>query len=347
MQITRSIKLLATIFLGLFLAGCTGSLAPVSTNAVLITNLMKIVFGIAAVIFVIVETLILYSVFKFRHKGTGFLAKINLPKQIEGNKFLETAWTLAPSIILLIVFILTVIALQTLSKLPDPPSAAAPNAPINTSSVRVRVVGHQYWWYFEYPDLNIVTANEMHVPVNANVTVSVEAYDVIHSFWVPQMGGKMDAIPGHLNFTWFKPTREGVFVGQCAELCGTAHANMRMNLFVESPEKFQEWVKEQQAPLVDLSANPEAAQGEKDFMNMACVTCHTLQGTKAQGKIGPDLTHLATRGILSGGVLENTTGNMVLWLGNPPAIKPGTIMPNLHIPPAQNQVLSFFLEHLK
>jgi cytochrome c oxidase subunit II len=326
------------------LSGCEGAsstLLPVTTSAVVITDLMWIILGVAAVVFVVVETLLIISILKHRNKGKENLQKDELPKQVEGNQFFETAWTIAPAIVLAIIFVLTLIALQAIINPPDGSSTAV----TNPSLLNIRVTGHQWWWQFDYPSLKITTADEFHIPVDTVVMVNVQSADVIHSFWVPQFGGKIDVIPGHNNYTWFKATKTGVYNGQCSEYCGTEHAEMRFMVVVDTPEDYQTWVKNQQALPGDVVG--EAATGQQLFMTGVCSGCHTIRGTNAAGKVGPDLTHLASRKIFSGGVLENTPENLRTWLANPPAVKPGTIMPNLNLGSEEITSLIAYLEELK
>ena len=325
--------------LSMTLAGCAGApspLAPMSSDARLISNLTWVVFGIATIVFVVVEGMLIYSTIRFSRKPSD-----GLPKQVEGNKRLEIAWTLAPAIVLAVVF---VISMQTLRTIAYQPSTS-PSAGTLSQALHVRVIGHQWWWEFDYPDLHIVTANEMHVPVGTVVDVDVESVDVIHSYWVPQLGGKIDAIPGHVNHTWFQTTQAGRYHGQCAEFCGVEHAGVRMDVIVETPEQFQAWVEGQQAAVPPMT--DDAATGEQVFMNGPCVGCHTIDGTKAQGKVGPNLTHFASRGVFAGATLDNTRANMSKWLADPQQLKPGTLMPNLHLPQNQIDELVAFLESLK
>jgi len=292
----------------------------------------------AALGFLVVEGLLLYSLSRFSYYGKERLEKASLPVQTEGNRFFEAAWTIIPAVFLLILFIFTVTTLWAITTRPSSASA-------DPQVVNLHVVGHQWWWEFQYPDLNIVTANEMHAPVNSLVYVSVDSVDVIHSFWVPQMGGKIDVIPGHTNHTWFQPTEAGTYIGECSEYCGTEHANMRMDLIVETMDDFNAWVKQMQAPLPTLTG--DAAQGEQDFLNGSCVGCHTIDGTKAAGIVGPNLTHVGSRHILAGAVIVNTPDNLAAWLANPQAIKPGAKMPDLGLTQSQIQRLVAFLESLK
>jgi cytochrome c oxidase subunit 2 len=321
------------------LAGCAGTptaLSPASSNATLIYNLILIVFGIAAVVFVVVEGMLIYSVVRFSRRPAG-----EQPSQVEGNRWLEIAWTLAPAIVLAIVFVISARTLWLLSYRPT----LTPGTSSDPQALHVHVVGHQWWWEFDYTNLKIVTANELHVPVGTVVDLDMESVDVVHSFWVPQLGGKMDVIPGHVNQTWFQVMQPGTFHGQCAEFCGVEHADMRFDVVAESPDQFQAWVKQQQSPLPPMTGN--AAQGEQVFMSGACVGCHTIDGTKAQGKVGPNLTHFATRRIFAGGVLDNTPDNLATWLADPQKVKPGNVMPNLHLSTQQIDALVAYLESTK
>jgi cytochrome c oxidase subunit II len=321
------------------LAGCAGTpsaLAPASPNATLIYDLILIVFGIAAVVFVVVEGMLIYSAVRFSRRPAG-----EQPSQVEGNRRLEIAWTLAPAIVLAIVFIISIRTLWLLSYRP----ALALGTSNDPQALHVRVVGHQWWWEFDYAAQGIVTANELHVPVGTIIDLDLESVDVVHSFWVPQLGGKMDVIPGHVNQTWFQVTSPGTYHGQCAEFCGVEHADMRFDVVAESPDQFQAWVKQQQSPLPPMTGN--AAQGEQAFMSGACVGCHTIDGTKAQGKVGPNLTHFASRRIFAGGVLDNTPDNLATWLTDPQKVKPGNQMPNLHLSPQQIDALVAYLESMK
>ncbi len=332
----------AAVLVALVLAGCAGSptwLAPQSPNVGMILNLSLIEFIIALIVFIVVEGMLVYSAIRFsRNRGEA--------SQTEGNTRLEIAWTLAPAIVLLIVFF---VSLPTLIKLASPPQspavAAAGDPPVAAAQMlRVRVIGHQWWWEFQYPDYKIVTADEMHVPAGMVVSLDVESVDVIHSFWVPQLANKVDAIPGHTNHIWFQSGNVGTYRGQCSEFCGVQHANMLFNVVVDSPDQFQAWVQQQQAPVAAVTG--AAAEGEQTFMTGACIGCHTLDGTKAKGTLGPNLTHFASRGAFAGAVLPNTPDNLTRWLTDPQAVKPGNDMPNLHLTKEQIAALVAYLESL-
>lgn len=329
----QSAKLAAGLLIVLITAGCAASpstFAPASMNARLINNLTLVIFSIAAVVFVVVEGLLIFAAVRFRGKN-----RPGYPEQVEGNQRIEIAWTIFPAVVLLIVFF---ISLRTLGVLGYRPAQA-------TDPIHVKVVGHRWWWEFDYPDLKITTANQLVIPVDTPVFLDVESVDVIHSYWVPQLGGKIDAIPGHTNTTWVQADQTGIYHGQCSEYCGTQHGGMLFDAVVVSANDFQVWVQNQQAPLPALTG--QAALGEQVFLKGPCVGCHTIDGTAAQGKVGPNLTHFASRSIFAGGVADNTPPELDKWLANPGGIKPGTLMPNLNLTQTQIDELVAFLENLR
>ncbi len=332
--------LLALGLLGaLAMAGCASSptwFQPASTSASLIANLGTAIFGIAVGVFVVVESLLVISVVRFSRKREGE------PRQIEGNTRFEIAWTAAPAIVLAVVFVLSVQTLIQVAYSPSDPSSGSNPSP---NALHVRVIGHQWWWEFQYPDLNIITSGELHVPVNTVVNFDLESADVIHSFWIPQLAGKTDVIPGHVNHTWFQANTVGDYHGQCAEFCGMEHALMRIEAIVQTSDQFQAWVTQQQAPMATMTG--DAAKGQQVFLGSACIACHTINGTAAQGKVGPNLTHFASRSTFAGATFESTPLSLANWLANPPAVKPGTQMPNLNLSKADVDSLVAFLMSLK
>jgi len=277
-------------------------LNPASEGAQNIANLYWLTFWIAAAIFILVEGLLLYAVIRFRERDP----KATPPK-IHGSTPLEIAWTVAPATILLMVFALMV---RTMSAAAQPPAEA----------MQVKVIGHQWWWEFQYPELGITTANELYVPVGEPVAVELTSDNVIHSFWVPRLAGKTDVVPGQTNSMWFQADRVGNYRGQCAELCGAQHANMNFMVIAVPPDQFELWAGRQQQPAV--TASGEAASGEQIFMSGQCIACHAIDGTVAQGIIGPNLTHFGSRQTIAGLMLENTPENLAHWLADPQAVKP-------------------------
>jgi len=322
----------------LALAGCapntTTPLMPASTNSKAIYDLFLVVYAIAALVFVVVAAALVYAAVRYsRSKDNA------LPPQIEGNVRLEIAWTVIPAVVLVAVF---VFSLQTLFAITRTPPAAAGQP---DSTLHVRVIGHRWWWEFVYPGLNITTANEVHVPAGVDLELDVESVDVVHSFWVPQLAGQKDATPGHVNVLPLRITQTGVYQGECVEYCGTEHALMRLQVIAETPDQFQTWVQNQQAGPAAVTG--AAAQGEQVFLKGACIGCHTVNGTAAKGLTGPNLTHFASRQVFGGAVLANTPENVAIWLADPQSVKPGNLMPNLHLPPDQISALTAYLEALK
>jgi len=322
---SRLLTRTALVFMLFALTGCAGSpsiFSPASDNARQISDLIQTIYIIAAIVFVVVESLLVFSALRYSRKNA------RAASQTEGNTRLEIGWTILPAVVLFIVFL---VSLATLTGIAYQPAAVANDPPLT-----VTVIGHQWWWEFEYPDQKIVTAGEMHVPVGTVVNLDIQSVDVIHSYWVPQLGGKIDAIPGQTNKIWFRATQTGSYPGQCSEFCGLEHGDMRFVVIVDSQADFDKWVTDQQSPIPTPTG--DAAQGEALFMK---------GGTPAQGKVGPNLTHVKSRTIIAGGALDNTTGNMWTWLTDPQAVKPGTVMPNLHLSQQDIILLAEFLDTLK
>ncbi|MFO0949459.1 MAG: cytochrome c oxidase subunit II [Planctomycetota bacterium] len=308
---------------------------PASGSAASIRDLFFLVLGITGAIFVVFEGVLLYCILRFRKSRESDATE---PPQLYGSMPVELAWTIAPLVICFVLFLVvarTVIATRE----EEPPPGA----------VRVIAVGHQWWWEFRYPDLGIVTANELHVPLgNAEnrrpVYIELQSADVIHSFWVPRLGGKTDLIPGRKNTMWFEPSAAGVFLGQCAEYCGTQHANMLLRVTVESPEDFDRWAADQKKP----GSQEEQVKADRDlFLSQACMNCHTIAGTTAKGKFGPDLTHLMSRQTIGSGVAPNDHENLKKWVYDAPSLKPGCKMPSLHLSEAEVERIVRYLETLK
>lgn len=319
-------------------AGCTQlanpaapqtTVFPSSDYGSMIQRLYELIFWMAVVVFLGVEGFLLYTIVRYRRRRED-----ELPLQTHGNLRVEVAWTVLPSIVLLVIAI------------PSISTIFASDAIPGTASQRVRVVGHQWWWEFEYPDLGVVTANELHLPLGQTARLEMEAADVVHSFWVPKMGGKMDVIPNRKNHLWFTPAETGEFYGQCVEFCGVQHANMRVRLFVDTPQEFDAWVRRQQEPAAQPREG-KAQQGAELFQRSACVACHTIRGTNAQGKLGPDLTHVGGRKTIAAGVLDNTAEDLRRWIREPQAVKVGNKM--VVAPPSESDldVLVAYLQSLK
>jgi cytochrome c oxidase subunit 2 len=290
------------------------------------------VFSTVAGIFVVVFALLVYAVVRFRSQSSSRTE----PAQIYGSTQVELAWTVIPVLIVVALFLAATRVIL-----------AVQNAPHPRNALEVTVIGHQYWWEYRYPGLNIVTANELHVPVSdpAHPTptfLTLLSADTDHSFWVPRLGGKTDLIPNHPNHMWIDPHETGLFLGQCAQYCGTQHAKMLLRVYVQSREEFDRWVREQQ----QLSQTSESA-GKRVFESTACVNCHTISGTPAKGRFGPDLSHLMSRDTIAAGAANNTPDMLSLWIRNPDAIKPGSKMPAMGLSDQDASAVTAYLETLR
>lgn len=300
-----------------------------------IDRLFRLIVWLAAGVFITVESLLLYVAFRFRARPGQ-----PPPARVHGNTLLEVSWTLAPAIILILVAVPTIRTILRTER--EEPGA-----------LEVTVVGHQWWWEFRYPASGAVTANELHVPVGKPVVLSMTSADVIHSFWAPRLGGKRDVLAGRTNRIRFTPDSVGVFMGQCAEFCGQSHANMGLRVVVEDSASFAAWQQRQLAPPVPPdSLSPLAREGLEAFRKIrepasnTCIVCHTVQGISA-GVLGPNLTHLAGRSTIAGGTLPNTPEGLARWLKDPPAVKPGSKMPNPGLSDAEIAALVAYLQSLR
>ena len=315
--------------------GLTNIFAPQSTPAKTILDLSLFVLSITAIIFVVVSVLLVYSITKFRRNAENDDRE---PAQVYGSTQIELAWTVIPILITVVLFLASARVFHAVQDAAMPPDA-----------IQVTAVGHQYWWEFRYPKLGIVTANELHVPVSdpAHPTptfLNLFSADTDHSFWIPQLAGKTDLVPNHPNKMWLDPHRTGVFLGQCAQYCGTQHAKMLLRVSVDSPEDFAAWVRSQQQPAVQ---DERVAKGKRIFETTACINCHTVNGTVAKGQFGPDLTHLMSRVTIASGAAPNTEEKLRLWVKNPDAIKPGSLMPAMKLSDGDADAVVEYMETLR
>jgi cytochrome c oxidase subunit II len=220
----------------------------------------------------------------------------------------------------------------------------------DTPPITIEVIGHQWWWELRYRDSlasnNFTTANELHIPVGRPIRLYLTSHDVIHSFWVPNLHGKRDLTPGYIAQSWIQADRPGIYGGLCAEFCGHQHAKMRLTVIAESLDDYTKWVENEKSPSLP-PADSIQQRGLSTFTNGSCILCHTIAGTEANGKMGPDLTHIGSRLTLAAGSLPHTSGNLAAWIVDPQRIKPGTKMPPNPIQPADLQALIAYLENLQ
>jgi cytochrome c oxidase subunit II len=308
---------------------------PASTPADSIHQLSVFVLVIAGLIFLVVFSLLVYAVGKFRHRASEDGRE---PPQVYGSNQMELAWTVVPVLIVLVLFFATARVIHSIQQAVPPPG-----------TIRVTAIGHQFWWEFRYPELGVVTANELHVPVSdparrTPTFVTLLSADTDHSFWVPQLAGKTDLIPNRINSIWIEPHETGMYVGQCAQYCGTQHAKMLLRVYVESPEQFSQWIAAEKEQAHSAGA---VAAGRDIFEKTACVNCHAISGTIADGRFGPDLTHLMSRETIAAGAAPNTHESLKLWIHNPDSIKPGSLMPAMNLTDHDLEAVTAYLESLR
>jgi cytochrome c oxidase subunit II len=309
--------------------------APASGHAQSLFDLSMFVLAVTGAIFFVVFGLLATALVKFSRKETDLDGE---PPQVYGSTQIELAWTIIPCLIVLVLFLTTARVIHAVQDAPKPAGA-----------VDVIVVGHQFWWEFRYPALGVVTANELHIPVSDPARprptyITLLSADTDHSFWIPELGGKTDLIPNRENRMWLDPHRPGVFLGQCSQYCGTQHGKMLLRVVVDSAEDFDAWVRGQQQP---AAREEQAAGGRRVFETTACINCHTVAGTVADGRFGPDLTHLMSRSTIASGAAENTPVNLRRWIEAPDAIKPGALMPAMKVADADLDALVAYMRTLR
>ena len=307
--------------------------APASTPADAIAGLSTLVLGMTGAIFAVVCALLVYTLVRFRRtRDDG-----SEPPQVYGSNQVELAWTVVPMLIVVVLFLATARVITRVQ-----------NAGRPAGALQVVAIGHQFWWEYRYPDLKIVTANELHVPVSdpgdeRPTFITLLSADTDHSFWIPRLAGKTDLIPNRINSTWIEPTETGLFLGQCAQYCGTQHAKMLLRVYVDSRAAFDQWVAAQNRA---AAVSDAVSEGRRVFEATSCVNCHTIAGTAANGRFGPDLTHVMLRDTIASGVIPNTPGNLRRWIRNPDDIKPGSRMPAMNLNDHELDAVTAYLTSL-
>ncbi len=309
--------------------------SPASPTAGDIQSLYKLVFWLALIVFIGVQFAIVYTALRYRRTKDS----PTRPPQVHGNKRLEIMWTIIPAVVLLAILIPTITTLYE------------HDAAAEEGDLVVDVYGKQWWWEIQYgedrtqngQDLSVVTANEVHLPVGKEAIINLHSNNVIHSFWVPRLSGKMDVMPGHVNKLSITPTEVGEYYGECAEFCGTQHAWMRFKIIVEPQDQFYAWVNGQRSgnPAVLSADDPPPAGFERAPAAFGvCLSCHAvtglgkpgLTGIEAPANLGPNLTNLSCRDTLAAGLLVNNRENLEKWIDNPGAVKPGNHMATVITP---------------
>lgn len=314
-----------------FLAGPQSVMDPAGPVASRQLQLIDSSFWIMMEIFAVVAAVLVIALIRFRERP----GQTGLPPQVEGDNRLELLWTIVPFLLLALMAVGTVKQTFNFSA-----------SPAMKNTLQIKVVGHQFWWAFQYPSYNITTANELHIPVGTKVVLDLTSADVLHSFWVPRLAGKTDLVPGKNNYVWIEASQPGIYRGQCAEFCGTGHADMRIIVDVQTPQAFSQWTQTMLHP-VSTPTTALAKQGMVYFGQVGCSGCHTIAGTKFAGQVGPNLTDLTGRMMIAANLIPNTPANLARWIHNPQAVKPGTLMPNLHLPSNEISALVAYLRSLK
>ncbi len=334
-------RLAGWLALGLCLGGCAGpqsALDPHGPAAWEIARLWWITLGLGTAVFVLVMVFLLGALFRRR---PGQAEAITAPGRADAGRVQTTIITggiIMPVAVLTGLLVLTLLSMRAIA-------SQAASGPGSAAAV-IEIIGHQWWWEVRYPGGPAATANEIHLPAGQAVTLRLSSEDVVHSFWVPELHGKLDLVPGDTNSLVIQADQPGQYRGQCAEFCGLQHANMALVVVAQSPEEFAAWLAAQAQPAA-APADGLAAAGEQLFLQSDCVKCHTIRGTAAEGRGGPDLTHLASRATLAAGTLPNTPEHLARWVSDPQAVKPGSLMPQPELNDSDLQAILAYLGGLK
>src|SRR5436305_6634365 len=325
----------------LFVAQFTGehnSLHPAGPQASDIEWLYWVIFWITFVAFVLMIAGFARAAARNRTQATEMLPIMSDP---EGDRRATWAVSSAVAITVLTLFAVLFMSVITGKKVEGRTS---------TNPITIQITGHQWWWEVQYPspqaDQTITTANEIHIPVGRPVVILTSSADVIHSFWAPSINGKRDLLPGYSSAFWIQIDQPGVYHGQCAEFCGMQHAHMGFSIIAEHDDAFEAWKAQQLKPAKDPT-DTEAVHGREVFLTHACVMCHTIRGTDAGSRFGPDLTHIASRGMIAAETLPNTRGALAGWIVDPQSTKPGSQMAANPLPPDDLNALIAYLQSLQ
>lgn len=322
------------LLLALLLSGCSSGIASfdvVSRQGHDIRWLFLLVMILSALVFLLVASILIFVLLRYR------AGRVHQePRQVTGNRKIEFIWTAIPVVILTVLFILSIQAMHRVEAVQGKSS----------DPIHVEIIGHQWWWEYRYTDYNIDTANELVLPAGEPVTLKITSDDVIHSFWVPEIGWKQDAIPTKMNTMQVTLDRPGSWEGTCSQYCGAQHAWMRILVVAKTPQQFTSWVRQHKQP-APAPVSALAKQGEQLYMSSTCVSCHTIAGTDSKGTVGPNLTHLADRKYIGSGVLTNTPAHLKEWVADAQSVKPDILMPRFNFTSQQLDEIVAYLEGLK
>lgn len=322
--------------------GRQSALNPAGPQAARIEDLWWLMVWVCTGVFVLVMAALVGAMVKGRRRARAGSDALILPPPPEGERRMTRVVAASLGVTVVVLFGLLVASIAT-GRATSPLQAPE-------DALTVKVTGHQWWWDFEYedpvPSRIVRTANEMHIPVGMPVRLKMTSADVIHSFWVPSLHGKLDLIPGRIGDLLIQADRPGVFRGQCAEFCGHQHSHMQLLVIAEPPEQFEAWRARQRQPAAP-PRTPLEARGQRLFLSLPCALCHAIQGTDAGSRVGPDLTHLASRRTIAAGMLPNNRGNLGGWILDPQQVKPGNLMPRTNLRSEDLHALLAYLESLR
>ncbi len=326
----RARLLAAAALVAVATAACGGAgsiVDPKGSEASRVAGVWWLMFGLAAGVYVVVAGFIIYAATRGRRQR-------GRESQLRDNLLIWIGGIVAPLAILLVLAVVTV---DTTSALRNP----------SANELKVTVAGKLWWWAVHYQDAGFTTANELHIPTGRPIDITLRSDNVVHSFWVPQLAGKEDVIPGQPNHLRFTADEPGRYAGRCAEYCGLQHAHMGFEVVVQTPGEFGRWLA-QHSTVAREPASEEAATGQVAFQRLACAGCHTIAGTPADGTVGPDLTDVGERRLLGAGTVENTPDNMRKWIRDAPSFKSGIVMPSFRsLSDHDLSALTAYLESLK
>ena len=341
-KITATTLRISQCLLALCLSSCGGiqnSINPAGPQAENLSDLWWLFFIVCSIVFVLVMIALLLALRK-RTPESDTMPILEPPEDQERRKRTVVISAVTLTVIILFVFLIASFSAGR--------SMTAELA--NKSGLSIDVTGHQWWWEVRYQDVDasniFVTANEIHIPVGVPVTFSLRANDVIHSFWVPNLSGKKDLIPGKINTIWLQADKPGVYRGQCAEYCGLQHAKMALWVVAEPQEQFNAW-RQNQTQTSMPAVTDSQKRGQQVFLSSTCVMCHAINGTPAGSNIGPNLTHVASRNMIAAATMTNTREHLAQWIKDPQSVKPGNRMPQNNFNEADLQALLDYLQSLK
>lgn len=299
------------------------------TDVDLMDNLFGYFLIVAGIIFALVTFYTFFYLFRY-----GVKKRPETPSQIEGSETVEYIIAIVATLILGVFVYLTIGTMKDIQTIPDNPKPF------------LEITGHQWWWEAKYPESNVVTANQIYIPTGKKLLIKVASADVVHSWWVPELGRKLDMIPGMESYMWLYAEKEGEYLGTCSEFCGVEHARMRIRVMALNPKDFEKWEQQQLQPVV-TSSDALFLKGKQLFETKTCTNCHAINGTDFKENIGPNLTHFASRKRFLADMKVNNEDNLRAWLTNPQDVKPGVKMPNFILSESEINALVAYINNLK